>query len=84
MMCSRAQAAKHMREVLKMNIEIMNRALEAYIEKLESENAEAKQVFSEISNVLTFDGSRPNRTDSDILHEIVGVLHRHEISKGVI
>ena len=73
-----------MREVLKMNNEIINRAMEVYIEKLENENAEAKQVFTEISNVLVFDGSRPNRTDSDILHEIVGVLHRHEISKDVL
>lgn len=83
-MFSRAQAAKHMREELKMNNEIMIRALEAYIGKLESENADAIQVFSEISNVLTFDGSRPHRTDSDILCEIVGVLHRHEISKEVL
>lgn len=73
-----------MQEVLKMNNVIMVRALEAYIEKLERENADAIQVFCEIHNVLVFDGSRPKRTDSDILHEIVGVLHRHEISKDVI
>lgn len=73
-----------MREELKMNNEIMNRAMESYIEKLESENAEAIQVFREISDVLTFDGSRPKRTDSDILCEIVCVLHRHEISKDVL
>lgn len=83
-MCSRVQAAKHMREELKMNNEIMIRALESYIGKLESENAEAIQVFCEISEALTFDGSRPHRTDSEILYEIVGVLHRHEISKDVL
>ena len=72
-----------MREVLEMN-EIMIRAMESYIEKLESENTEAKQVFSEISNVLVFDGSKPNRTDTDILREIIGVLHRYEITKDVL
>lgn len=67
-----------------MNNEIMNRAMEAYIEKLESENADAKQVFSEISNVLVFDGSRPNRTDAELFREIISVLHHHEISKDVL
>lgn len=63
-----------------MNSEIMNRALEAYIEKLESENATAKHVFSEIYNVLVYDGSRPNRTDSDMLHEILDILHYYDIT----
>ena len=56
-----------------MKDEIMNKAIEAYIEKLESENARAKQFFSEISNVIGFDGSRPNRTDEDRYHEILEI-----------
>lgn len=57
-----------------MKDEIMNRAIEAYIEKLERENARAKQFFAEISNVFAFDGSRPNRTREDKYREILDIL----------
>ena len=57
-----------------MRDEIMNKAIEVYIDKLENENTRAKQVFSEISNVLGFDGSRPNRTDEDRYREILDIL----------
>lgn len=57
-----------------MKDEIMNRAIEAYIEKLENENARAKQFFSEISNVFAFDGSRPHRTSADKYREILDIL----------
>lgn len=57
-----------------MKDEIISRAIEAYIEKLECENAQAKQVLSEISKITGFDGSRPNRTGEDKYHEIVDIL----------
>ena len=61
---------------------IMNRAIEAYIEKLECENNRAKQIFSEINKVIGFDGSRPNRTDEDKYHEILKILKRYGIDKN--
>lgn len=57
-----------------MKDEIMNRAIEAYIEKLERENARARQVFSEIDIATGFDGSRPNRTAEDKYREILDIL----------
>ena len=57
-----------------MKDEIMNKAIETYIEKLESENARAKQFFSDLSNVLDFDGSRPNRTAEDKYHELLEII----------
>jgi hypothetical protein len=60
-----------------MNDEIMSRAIEAYIEKLEHENNQTKMIFSEINEVVNFDGSRPNRTDEDRYHEILGILKRY-------
>lgn len=57
-----------------MKDEIMNRAIEAYIEKLEKENARAKQFFVEINKVIGFDGSRPNRTGEDEYREILEIL----------
>lgn len=53
---------------------IMNRAIEAYIEKLECENSRAKQIFSEINKVIGFDGSRPDRTVEDKYREILEIL----------
>lgn len=57
-----------------MKDEIMNRAIEAYIEKLECENNRAKQIFSEINKAIGFDGSRPNRTGEDKYREILDIL----------
>jgi hypothetical protein len=57
-----------------MKDEIMNRAIETYIEKLESENSRAKQIFSEINKAIGFDGSKPNRTDEDKYREILDIL----------
>lgn len=57
-----------------MKDEIMNKAIEAYIEKLEYENNQAKQIFSEINKVIGFDGSRPNRTSEDKYREILDIL----------
>ena len=57
-----------------MKDEIIDRAIEAYIEKLESENAKAKQFFSEINEVTGFNSSRPNRTVEDKYREILDLL----------
>ena len=57
-----------------MKDEIMNRAIEAYIEKLENENARAKQFFAEINEAIGFDGSRPNRTAEDKYREMLDIL----------
>lgn len=57
-----------------MKDEIMNRAIEAYIEKLECQNTYAKQILSEIDKVTGFDGSRPNRTGEDKYREILEIL----------
>lgn len=61
---------------------IMNRAIEAYIEKLENENKRAKQFFAEINKVIGFDGSRPNRTDEDKYHEILKILKYYGIDEN--
>lgn len=57
-----------------MKEEIIRKAIEAYIEKLERENNQAKSIFSEINDVVTFDGSRPNRTAEDKYNEILDIL----------
>ena len=59
----------------------MNKAIEAYIEKLESENEQAKQIFSEIYKAIGFDGSRPNRTSDDIYWEILDILRCYGVEK---
>lgn len=63
-----------MNERKAMKDEIVNKAMEAYIEKLEYENSRAKQIFSEINKVIGFDGSRPNRTGEDKYREILDIL----------
>ena len=65
-----------------MKDEIMNRAIEAYIEKLESENARAKQFFSEINGVIGFNSSRPNRTVEDKYREILDVLKYYGLDEN--
>jgi hypothetical protein len=57
-----------------MRDDIINKAIEVYIDKLENENTMAKHAFSDISNVLAFDGSEPNRTDEDRYHDILDIL----------
>ena len=63
-------------------LQYMNRAIEAYIKKLESENARAKQFFSEVDKVIGFDGSRPNRTVEDIYYEILDLLEYYRLDKN--
>lgn len=65
-----------------MKDEIINKAIEAYIEKLECENDRAKQIFSEINKVISFDGSRPNRTTEDKYHEILDILTYYGLDKN--
>lgn len=65
-----------------MKDEIMNRAIEAYIEKLENENTRAKQFFSEINKVISFDGSRPNRTGEDKYREILDILKYYGLDEN--
>ena len=65
-----------------MKDEIINKAIEAYIEKLEYENSRAKQIFSEINKVIGFDGSRPNRTGEDKYCEILNVLKYYGLDES--
>lgn len=57
-----------------MKEEIVRKAIEAYIEKLERENNQSKRIFSEINKIIVFDGSKPNRTSEDKYNEILDIL----------
>ena len=57
---------------------IINKAIEAYIEKLERENAIMKQELAEINEATGWDSSRPDRTVENKYSELVDILNYYK------
>lgn len=57
-----------------MNDKLIERAIKCYTEKLEEENALLKVYMGQIGDAFSFKGDNKDRTDKDILNDIMYVL----------
>lgn len=57
-----------------MNDTLIAKAVECYVEKLEKENKTLKDTLEQITNAVSFKGDNPDRTDKDILNDVIYVL----------
>ena len=57
-----------------MNDKLIERAIQCYTKKLEEENKTLKAFMGEINDAFSFKGDNKNRTDKDILNDIMYVL----------
>lgn len=61
-----------------MNDKLIARAIECYTEKLEEENKTLKVYMEQIADAFSFKGDNPDRTDKDILNDIMYVLRCYD------
>ena len=57
-----------------MNEKLISKAVECYVEKLEEENKTLKASMEQIADAFSFKGDNKDRTDKDILNDVMYVL----------
>ena len=61
-----------------MNNKLIERAVECYVENLEEENETLKDFMRQIANAVSFKADNRDRTDEDILNDIMYVLRCYD------
>ena len=61
-----------------MNDKLISKAVECYVEKLEKENKTLKDTMRQITDAVSFKGDNTDRTDKDILNDIMYVLRCYD------
>lgn len=61
-----------------MNEKLISKAVECYAEKLEEENKALKAFMEQIADAFSFKGDNKNRTNKDILDDIINILRYYE------
>lgn len=62
-----------------MNEKLISKAVECYAEKLEKENQALKSFIEQIADAFSFKGDNKDRTDKDILNDVMNVLRYYEV-----
>lgn len=57
-----------------MNEKLISKAVECYVENLEKENEALKSFMEQIADAFSFKGDNKDRTDKDILNDVMHVL----------
>ena len=57
-----------------MNEQLISKAVECYVEKLEKENKALKSFMEQIDDAFSFKGDNKDRTDKEILDDVMYVL----------
>lgn len=61
-----------------MNEQLISKAVECYTEKLEKENKALKDFMGQIADAFSFKGDNKDRTNKDILNDVIYVLRCYD------
>ena len=59
--------------------EVCERAIECYIKKLESDNEKLRNFANKVRSIIfDFDGANPDKSDKDIVNNIISLVRMYE------
>lgn len=61
-----------------MNDKLIAKAIECYTKKLEEENKTLKDFMGQIADAFSFKGYNNDRTDKDVLNDVIYVLRCYD------